>query len=127
MNPVKRRRQQRARAGADANPIADGVLHNWALGRLPRPAKAKAANLSQSAWDVTTTPTAILNNRPNRRYFLIQNLSTSASTVFVSFGQSGNGFELPAGASMEIKNPCFRDTVYVVCASGTARVIFAEG
>lgn len=127
---MKRHPHQRHRnVQVEGDVYRDGRLHNFATPEQPKPPKGDAINLTQQTWDVTNVAAAILGNRPNRKYFLIQNLSSSASTVYVAFGtvaSSTIGFELPPGNTLEIKNPCFADTVYVVAVS-TATVRYAEG
>lgn len=106
------------------------TLYEFELGRVRKPAPARAVNLAQQTFDVTTAPNNILPTRANRRYFLIQNLSTSASIVYVAFGSvasSGLGFELPPGNTLEMRNPAPADTVSVVVAAGSATVRFVEG
>lgn len=79
---------------------------------------------------VGTDPIVILTNRPNRQYFLLQNLAASASTVLVAFGVNATatlGFQITAGGSIELRRPCTSDFVSVICASGSASIVFCEG
>lgn len=72
---------------------------------------------------------SILSDNPNRQYLLIQNDSGSA-TVYVNFGSvaaSNAGFELIAGASLEIRDPAPINSVSVISASGNSTVRYAEG
>ena len=100
------------------------------LDALLNPPEIQPVALLMLTANVSTTPIVILTNRPNRQYFLLQNLTASASTVLVTFGinaASGNGFEIIAGGSIELQRPCTSDFVSVVCASGSASIVFCEG
>ena len=100
------------------------------LDALLNPPEIQPVPLLQLSATVGTDPVLILTNRPTRRYLLIQNSFASASTVYVAFGinaTAANGFQLLAGGSFEFRDPSTSDFVSLVCASGTASVIFAEG
>lgn len=90
----------------------------------------KPVKLLMLATTVGTDPQVIFTERDTRRYFLLQNLSASASTVWIAFGVNAVAsacFEITAGNSIELRDPSIQDYVSVVCASGTATIVYAEG
>lgn len=68
----------------------------------------------------------LLGSDENREYLLIQN--TGANTAYIGFGTSpsntgANAVEIPAGTSMELRNPCPNNDINANAAGDTQLAI----
>jgi len=89
-----------------------------------------ATDIVGSVADVTatTTSTLLVDGNTNRNYFFIQNKSATETLVvkYKAAHSGSEGIRLSPGQSFEPK-VAPRDSVYIVCLSGTATVSWLEG
>lgn len=93
------------------------------------PTRYASTKLTQQTLVIGTEPKAILAERENRQYLLIQN-ATGSGVIYIGFSEVPNintGIEIIAGGSYELRAPAPSNQVYVVCPGGTATVRVLEG
>lgn len=94
----------------------------------PRPLRSAGVKLTQQTLQIGTDPKAVLPERADRQYLLIQNNAGAAINIgFSEVPAALRGIEILVGGAYELRDPAPTNQIYVVCPTGTATVSVLEG
>jgi len=93
-----------------------------------RPLRSEGVKLTQQTLQIGTDPVAVLPERMDRQYLLIQvNAGNAIRVGFSEVPGALRGVEILVGGAYELRDPAPANQIYVVCPGGTATISVLEG